>query len=54
MGPRCGKLPITIPTIGDEVGGETWSIFWNFQPLFGEMIPNLTSILFKWVGSTTN
>ena len=29
-------------------------IFWLFSPLFGEMIPNLTSIFFKGVGSTTN
>ena len=25
-----------------------------FSPLFGEAEPNLTSIFFRWVGSTTN
>ena len=25
--------------MGDEVGGETWSIFWNFQPYLGKWFP---------------
>ena len=31
-----------------------WFQFFFFTPKFGEDSPNLTSIFFKWVGSTTN
>ena len=42
------------PTIRQKLGGGNSNIFGIFTPKIGEDEPNLTSIFFRWVGSTTN
>jgi len=40
--------------IANELVGGNSNIFGIFTPKIGEDEPNLTSIFFRWVGSTTN
>ena len=62
---RCEESPeeachesyqICLPTFDqtDSLAGGNSNIFEMFTPILGEDAPNLTSIFFKGVGSTTN